>query len=1464
MNNIFTSLVRADWQSPATLAGAVCFLCGETAPIATSCDAAGLRPVSPRQEDASSPNDHNLSTQFLNMKTNPFIPNSRARCLALLPSEFGLLFLAVLLMLVDSARAATHTWTGAMGDGRWSTAGNWSGGAPAAGEAAIVTLVFPVAGSKLSTNDIAGLTIDQIQISGDSYRIAGWGAGTNVTLRSGSALSSTFFITGAGAVLTNFNFMLSTNFIANASASVSPGDTATFRCRFTGPGGFIKRANGTLILDGNAANTYAGRTEVHGGTLQLSQGGNAIPGDLLVGLAGITNLAAVELLTPNQVADNAKVLVNHNGTFAPGVFSETIGSITISNADLVAGTGLTLNGAFTSIGTNTVTGTVLLGGSDRTFDVTGYLTANCFIGNASGFAGIIKAGPGTMEVQRTNSYNGITTVNAGTLCVAHTGGLGTAAVGTQVNDGATLQIKQNLTMPAEQLFLLGHGVNSNGALVLAGSTVLNGNIQLSTDAAINVPGANDLAVLSSQVTGAGALSKIGGGVLRLAGGTANSFTGGLYVDHGTVELAKPNGTAAVVGQLTVGSSTGMVAEAWLKLLAGNQIADSAPVTVEISGVLNLANFSDTIGAVELRTGRIETGSGTLALNGNLTATVTAVDSDPAINGHLSLGGATRTIAVDNGVDLKLNASIADGGASAGLIFADGHTTLTSPDNTYGGTTTIGDNAIVTFVHSAPGAPSGGLILENSALVEFTWCSITNESLNCLGDAWIILAGTNVWNGSVSVGGLVEMFDVQTNTLTSISGPISGPGGMKLVDSHVRLMGSQDNTIAGGFMVEAGMLGLNKSGGAVAVPNSLVIGTTNLAETAIVQLLANNQIDNSVVPSVRANGTLDLNGFNDSVGGLDLPGGTVETGFSGLLTLLGDITTRNPPLPGWFISSFISGHVSLGGAVRTFNVGSDGIPHTLNIAAELSDGGVAGGFKLIGPTNYGGSWLILQGVNSFSGPVTVCQGKLLAYNSGVFGTPDGGTTVSNGAAIGFGINVRVGAEPLSITGDGPLGEGALQSRSDSTNSWGGPITLGSASALITVKDAVGSTSFSTHATFVLDGPISGSTGLKIDALGKVIFAGSQSNSYGGATTIVRGDVRLAKTNVNAIPTHLFIESAPISRVTLERDNQIADSANVFLGSQAVWNVSNRVETVESFRGAGTINLGAGTLKITGSTDFLSSSYHFEGTMTGSGSGTNFAVLGNGKQILAGTNTYTGSTHLQGGSLIVNGQCPNTVIFITNNATLAGIGKVGGIVASGGTVSPGDGASVVRYGSFTALGNVMFKAGSKLRIELAGTSAGVNHDQFVAGGQFNLPGGVLETVLAAGTTTNDRFVVVKTLYNNAPAGTFAGLPEAQIFFPSPARAFQISYVGGDGNDITLTQLTAPQPVTMSGILKLGDGTIQLGGIGSPGLAYTVLASTNLASPNWVNLGSVTADGSGVFDFIDNDAPNFPARFYRFVLP
>lgn len=96
-------------------------------------------------------------------------------------------------------------------------------------------------------------------------------------------------------------------------------------------------------------------------------------------------------------------------------------------------------------------------------------------------------------------------------------------------------------------------------------------------------------------------------------------------------------------------------------------------------------------------------------------------------------------------------------------------------------------------------------------------------------------------------------------------------------------------------------------------------------------------------------------------------------------------------------------------------------------------------------------------------------------------------------------------------------------------------------------------------------------------------------------------------------------------------------------------------------------------------------------------------------------------------------------------------------------------------------------------------------------------------------------------------------------------QITYAGGaSGREIVLMDLAAIPPGSFSGIQVLTNGTVQIGGQGTPGVLYDVQANANLTTTNWLVIGSVTGDFNGAFSFIDTNAPSFPMRFYRFLLP
>lgn len=70
----------------------------------------------------------------------------------------------------------------------------------------------------------------------------------------------------------------------------------------------------------------------------------------------------------------------------------------------------------------------------------------------------------------------------------------------------------------------------------------------------------------------------------------------------------------------------------------------------------------------------------------------------------------------------------------------------------------------------------------------------------------------------------------------------------------------------------------------------------------------------------------------------------------------------------------------------------------------------------------------------------------------------------------------------------------------------------------------------------------------------------------------------------------------------------------------------------------------------------------------------------------------------------------------------------------------------------------------------------------------------------------------------------------------------------------------------VSSMGNGSVSVTVQGAAGMGYSVQGTANLSySPgglHWFNLGMTNADTNGVFNFIDQSATNYPARFYRSV--
>jgi autotransporter-associated beta strand protein len=191
--------------------------------------------------------------------------------------------------------------------------------------------------------------------------------------------------------------------------------------------------------------------------------------------------------------------------------------------------------------------------------------------------------------------------------------------------------------------------------------------------------------------------------------------------------------------------------------------------------------------------------------------------------------------------------------------------------------------------------------------------------------------------------------------------------------------------------------------------------------------------------------------------------------------------------------------SLGGAGNVFVGGSN----TLTVGGDNNNSMFAGVLSGSGTlVKNGTGTMTISGPNAYTGPTVINQGTLVAAANNALGTAAGGTTVASGAALAFSSNVNyTTAEPVSIAGTGPAGNGAIENISG-TNSFAGPITMtasasiGSDAGSLTLGGMISGTgplTFTGAANINVNGLISESPPLNIikAGAGVVTLAGSDS-------------------------------------------------------------------------------------------------------------------------------------------------------------------------------------------------------------------------------------------------------------------------------------------------------------------------------------------------------------------------------------
>jgi len=440
----------------------------------------------------------------------------------------------------------------------------------------------------------------------------------------------------------------------------------------------------------------------------------------------------------------------------------------------------------------------------------------------------------------------------------------------------------------------------------------------------------------------------------------------------------------------------------------------------------------------------------------------------------------------------------------------------------------------------------------------------------------------------------------------------------------------------------------------------------------------------------------------------------------------------------------SGTVNFGSADETlFDVDNSG--GTVNYGTgnvNITDPTWSGGTNEIhGSTNFGvlnvsgGTNTVFGAAGPGGGPGTLTVNGGLNFS----GTASPNITV-NSDALTAGKIVLAGNVTSTVT----AGTASITSGGSDTNP--GQLDLNGATRTFTVSDGSAATDMSISAQII--GPAAGLT-----KAGAGTLALTGANTYSGTTTISTGTLQLGDGGTTG---------------SLSTSSAIVNNANFAI------NRSNAVVQGTDFSGSA----------ITGAT----------GSLTQAGSGTT---------TLNAANTYGGGTTVNAGTLLVNnttGSGTGTGSVTVNNSgstlaggTATGTGGISGAVTvnAGANIAPGNGAGTT---AILSTGALTLAANSNFRVDINGTTLGSQYDQLNVTGGVTLAGNLVVTVGTA-LTDHPTFTIINNVSAGPVIGTFAGLAQGATF-TSGDNTFQISYTGGDGNDVTLTATATPEPSTWIG--------------------------------------------------------------------
>jgi hypothetical protein len=165
----------------------------------------------------------------------------------------------------------------------------------------------------------------------------------------------------------------------------------------------------------------------------------------------------------------------------------------------------------------------------------------------------------------------------------------------------------------------------------------------------------------------------------------------------------------------------------------------------------------------------------------------------------------------------------------------------------------------------------------------------------------------------------------------------------------------------------------------------------------------------------------------------------------------------------------------------------------------------------------------------------------------------------------------------------------------------------------------------------------------------------------------------------------------------------------------------------------------------------------------------------------------------GTLSINGnvRTTNGGDVEVNGGTFKGVGTVGNLTTTGGTLAPGNSPGSLAVSSLT------LDATNTLEVELNGSVAGTSYDQIVASGAVDLGSATLSVKLGFTPTVGQVFTIIT---GSPVAGTFKNLPNGSTIVVD-GSAFRVNY---NGTNVTLTYLGGAQAAALA---DTGTNTVMI---------------------------------------------------------